>query len=165
MLKGSEEQAVILVVDDRDDDLVIIKKAFEKARVVNPIITVQGGEEAIQYLKGEGDYSNRDEYPLPSLVLLDLKMPKVDGFEVLEWIRSQPTLQTLRVVVLTSSDHMKDVNRAYALGANSFVTKPVGVDKFLELANALHGYWIWTSSTPDSARPERKAARKESKAH
>src|SRR5689334_20462336 len=136
MLKGSEEQAVILVVDDRDDDLVIIKKAFEKARVVNPIITVQGGEEAIQYLKGEGDYSNRDEYPLPSLVLLDLKMPKVDGFEVLEWIRSQPTLQTLRVVVLTSSDHMKDVNRAYALGANSFVTKPVGVDKFLELANA-----------------------------
>ena len=122
MWKGNEEQAVILVVDDRDDDLVIIRRAFEKARVINPIVTAQGGEEAIRYLNGEGEYANRKEFPLPSLVLLDLKMPKVDGFDVLEWIRSQPTLASLRVVVLTSSDDMKDVNRAYEMGANSFVT-------------------------------------------
>src|SRR4051794_193642 len=156
MWKGNEEQAVILVVDDRDDDLVIIKKAFEKARVINPIVTVNGGEEAIRYLKGEGEYSNRKEYPLPSLVLLDLKMPKVDGFDVLEWIRGEPTLASMRVVVLTSSDQMKDVNRAYEMGANSFVTKPVGSEKFLELANALNGYWIWTCRTPESSRPERR---------
>src|SRR5438270_424523 len=84
-------------------------------------ICVRDGAEAMDYLRGEGSYANRDEYPLPALILLDLKMPKVDGFEVLTLLRAHPTLRSLPVLVLTSSDQLRDVNRAYELGANSFL--------------------------------------------
>ena len=148
----AQEQAVIMVVDDRDDDLVLIRRAFERAHVLNPIVGISSGDEAILYLKGDGKYANRREFPLPELVLLDLKMPKTDGFEVLEWIRSQRGLSSIRVVVLTSSDQIKDVNRAYELGANSFITKPITPQQFTELANALSGYWLWVSRAPESHR-------------
>ncbi len=148
----SPAQYVILLVDDRDDDLMVIKRAFTKARILNPLHTVTSGEEAIAYLCGEGKYSNRAEYPLPELILLDLKMPGLSGFDVLRWVRQHPTLKTIRIVVLTASDHMKDVNLAYELGANSFLVKPVEFDRFLDLANAINGYWLWMSKTPESAR-------------
>src|SRR5438105_2858307 len=118
------EYAVILVAEDREDDIILIRRAFARARVVNPIHVVRDGEEALAYLKGEGKYGNRREYPLPELLLLDLKMPRMDGFEVLRWVRSQPDLRLLRVVVLTSSEDVRDVNLAYQLGANSFLVKP-----------------------------------------
>jgi CheY-like chemotaxis protein len=152
MSNQSPEQYVILLVDDRDDDLLVVKRAFAKARILNPLQTVKSGEEAIAYLCGEGKYSNRDEYPLPELILLDLKMPGLSGFDVLRWVRGHPTLKTIRIVVLTASDHMKDVNLAYELGANSFLVKPVEFDRFLDLANAINGYWLWMSKTPESAR-------------
>src|SRR4051812_10461929 len=120
------DHSVILVVDDSDNDILLVRRALQKARVLNPLITVRSGEEAVQYLAGEGKYSNREEYPLPDLVLLDLKMTGMDGFEVLKWIRDHPTLRGMRVVVLTSSDRVFDVNQAYALGANSFLVKPSG---------------------------------------
>src|SRR2546430_816526 len=115
------EHALILLVEDREDDVILVRRAFGKANVLNPMHVVRDGAEAIAYLKGEGKYSNRAEYPLPELLLLDLKMPGTDGFEVLKWMRQQPGLQNLRVVVLTSSDQMRDVNTAYQLGANSFL--------------------------------------------
>jgi len=152
----SPEQYVILLVDDREDDLTVIRRAFTKSRILNPILAVQSGEEAIAYLRGEGKYSNRAEYPLPELILLDLKMPGLSGFDVLKWIRQHPTLKTIRIVVLTASDHMKDVNLAYELGANSFLVKPVEFDRFLDLANAINGYWLWMSKTPESARASRE---------
>src|SRR5258705_8683596 len=114
------DQAVILLAEDREDDIALIRKAFARAYVLNPLQVVRDGEEAIAYLSGEGKYSNRAEYPLPDLLLLDLKMPRIDGFEVLKWIREQPGLSALRVVVLTSSEDIRDVNVAYRLGANSF---------------------------------------------
>jgi CheY-like chemotaxis protein len=153
----SPAQYVILLVDDRDDDLMVIKRAFTKARILNPLHAVTSGEEAIAYLCGEGKYSNRAEYPLPELILLDLKMPGLSGFDVLRWIRQHPTLKTIRIVVLTASDHMKDVNLAYELGANSFLVKPVEFDRFLDLANAINGYWLWMSKTPESARSPKEA--------
>src|SRR6476619_4385714 len=119
------DQALILLVEDRGEDILLIQKAFHRAGVVNPRLAVRDGEQAIAYLSGTGPYSNRAEYPLPWLILLDLKMPRVDGFEVLKWIRSQPELRRLIVVVLTSSEQLKDVNRAYELGANSFMVKPM----------------------------------------
>src|SRR5207247_4698580 len=98
------EQHLILVADDSEEDILVMRKAFEKGGGGNPVLAVKSGEEAISYLKGEGPYSNRKEYPLPELLLLDLKMPGRDGFEVLRWIRQRPGLRGMRVVVLTSSD-------------------------------------------------------------
>src|SRR5882724_10098857 len=119
------DQALILLVEDREDDIILVRKAFSAALITNPLQVVRDGEEAIPYLAGEGKYSNCAEYPLPWLILLDLKMPRVDGFEVLRWVRQQDSLQSLIVIVLTSSDAIRDVNRAYQLGANSFMVKPL----------------------------------------
>ena len=113
---------------------------------------VRDGEETIAYLKGEGQFANRAEYPLPELLLLDLAMPRKDGFEVLRWLRQQPGLSALRVVVLTSSDQMRDVNLAYKLGANSFLVKPIDFDNFVSMTTALNGYWLWMSKAPETSR-------------
>ncbi len=144
---------LILVAEDQEDEAILIRRAFEKAGVINPIHIVRNGEDVLAYLKGEGPYSNRDEYPLPQLLLLDLKMPKMDGFEVLQWVRQQPGLAALRIVVLTCSQDIRDVNKAYKLGANSFLVKPVDFKNFAELANSLQGYWLWLNVDPEISRP------------
>src|SRR4029077_20868417 len=105
------------------------------------------------YLSGEGKYANRAAYALPSVVLLDLNMPGIDGFEVLRWIRQQPGIKDLRVVVLSGSDAMRDVNLAYQLGANSFLIKPMDFDRFGEISQALGGFWLWMSAAPETPRP------------
>src|SRR3989442_7719191 len=115
------DKAVILLAEDREDDILLIRRAFEKGGIRNPLFVVRDGEEVVSYLEGIGRYSNREEYPLPDLLLLDLKMPRMDGFDVLRWLRQQPGLGSLRVVVLTASDQIRDVNVAYRLGANSFM--------------------------------------------
>src|SRR5205809_22508 len=112
-------------------------KAFQKAFINNPLQVVRDGEEAIAYLSGVGKYSNRSEYPLPDLMPLDLKMPRMNGFEVLEWIRRQASLSSLRVVVLTASDLMRDVNSAYKLGANSFMVKPMDFEDAVQMGKFL----------------------------
>ena len=150
------DQAVILLAEDREDDILLIRKAFKKAFINNPLFVVRDGEEAIAYLKGEGKYFNRDEFPLPDLLLLDIKMPGVDGFGVLKWIRQQPSLSSLRVVVLTSSEDIQDVNIAYRLGANSFMVKPLDFENFLEMSRFLTSYWLQMSKTPETSRPARR---------
>jgi len=151
-------EGVILLAEDREDEVMLIRRAFAEANFLNPLQVVSNGEEAIAYLQGEGKFANRDEYPLPCLVLLDLKMPRKDGFEVLQWIREQPELRALRVVVLTASDHIIDVNRAYQLGANSFLVKPIDFPHFVEVTRALKGYWLWMSQEPEIVRPRRQTA-------
>ena len=146
------EEAVILIAEDSEDDMALIRLAFLKGKLINPIQFVRNGEEAIAYLKGEGPYANRVEYPLPCLVLLDLKMPRKNGFEVLEWIRQQPGMNGLRVVVLTTSQEIRDVNQAYQLGANSFLVKPTDLHDFVAMTRALAGYWLWMSQMPESWR-------------
>jgi CheY-like chemotaxis protein len=150
------DQAVILLAEDREDDISLIRKAFKEAYVNYPLHVVRDGEEAIFYLQGSGKYSNRDEFPLPTLLLLDLKMPKVDGFEVLKWIRQQPGLAPLRVLVLTSSENMRDVNLAYRLGANSFLVKPMDFKDVVQMSRFLSDYWIGLSKTPETFRQDRK---------
>ncbi|HXU78956.1 MAG TPA: response regulator [Methylomirabilota bacterium] len=145
--------AVILLVEDREDDVVIIRRAFSKGNILNPLFVVRNGDDAIAYLSGQEKYSNRQEYPLPDLILLDLKMPGKDGFDVLRWLRKQPGLNTLRVVVLTSSEELKDVNLAYQLGANSFLVKPVDFENFVKVGQALRGYWLWLNKPPEAHRP------------
>src|SRR5436190_9904483 len=116
---------VILVVEDREDDVLITRKAFRDAFIDNPIRVVKDGEQAIAYLSGMGKYRNRSEYPIPALVLLDIKMPRINGFEVLAWIRDEEQFKTLPVLVLTSSNEIQDLRKAYALGATSFLVKPL----------------------------------------
>jgi CheY-like chemotaxis protein len=106
------------------------------------------GEEAIAYLSGAGMYAERKRFPMPDLVLLDLKMPGRDGFEVLEWIRSRGELGGLPVIVMTTSDVVKDVNRAYAAGANSFLVKPTEVENFMGLLRAMNAFWLQQARRP-----------------
>jgi CheY-like chemotaxis protein len=153
-----QDQAVILVADDSEDDLLLIRRAFKKANISNPLHTVQSGDDAIAYLSGERKYANRAEYPLPDLFLLDLKMPGINGFEVLRWLRQHPGLQPLRVVVLTSSDHIRDVNLAYVLGANSFMLKPMDFEDFVELSRVLHEHWLFKSKAPETSRDRRSSS-------
>jgi len=141
-----------MLAEDLEDDILLIRTAFRKGNILNPLQVVRDGEEAIAYLQGEGKYANRLEYPLPDLLLLDLKMPRLDGFQVLRWIREQPGLRNLPVVVLTSSEQMRDVNEAYKLGANSFLVKPLEFDNFVETTRMLRDYWLYLNKALSASR-------------
>src|SRR5690348_16539021 len=117
------DRVTILLAEDREDDIVLIRKAFKDGGIRYPLMIVRDGEEAISYLSGQGRYSNRELYPIPALFLLDLTLPVTDGFEVLRWVRSRPELEDMPVIVLTASDRIRDVNQAYRLGAYSFLVK------------------------------------------
>ena len=146
------ERSVILLAEDLEDDILLIRRAFAAARVAIPLHVVRDGEEVLAYLSGLGKYSSRDEFPLPDLILLDLKMPNMDGFEVLRWIRHEPTLSSLRVVILTSSNRLQDINAAYQLGANSFLVKTMGFDQFVETVKATMHYWLRLDRAPEIHR-------------
>ena len=146
------DQALFLLVEDNDDHVVLIRRAFAQAKIINPLQVVRTGEEALAYLQGTGCYANRSEFPLPALILLDLKLIGMDGFDVLRWIRRQSNLKAARVVVLTSSTEIKDVNLAYQLGANSFLVKPADFQDFVSLTQALQGYWLWIDKEPEISR-------------
>ena|SRR5437879_4178194 len=130
----------ILLVEDREDDVFLIRRALDEARLINPIQVVCDGEQAIAYLDGEGKFDDRSEYPIPELLLLDIKMPRIDGFEVLRWVRQQPHLNSIRIIVLTSSEDIRDVNLAYQLGAHSFLVKPLKADRFLHTLRSMKVY-------------------------
>ena len=136
------EKGTVLLAEDDPDDVLLTQLAFEKACLVNPLQVVRDGEEAITYLKGEGQYADRQRFPLPILLLLDLKMPKATGFEVLEWLATQSGLATLPVAIMTSSDHDPDAARAYELGADSYLTKPPDPAALLALVQRLHAPWL-----------------------
>jgi CheY-like chemotaxis protein len=139
---------VILVVDDNPLDTKLIIRAMSKARILNPVRSVNDGAKAIDYLSGVAPYNNRQENPLPVLILLDLKLPKRDGFEVLQWIRSQEILKRIPVIVLTSSAETPDINRAYDRGANSYLVKPVESDALVEMLKNVELYWLMTNVRP-----------------
>lgn len=146
------DESTILLADDNPDDALLMKLAFRKAGIINPIQVVKDGTEAIEYLKGEGAYSNRKRFPFPSLLLLDLKMPRLSGFEVLSWIRAQPGLKRLVVIVLTHSNESPDINRAHDLGANSYLVKPSNFNSFVEMVKSLRSYWLSLSEKPRVGR-------------
>jgi CheY-like chemotaxis protein len=139
---------LILVVEDDPNDVLLIQRAFRKAELKNELRFVRDGEEAIAYLKGQGDFSRRDRFPLPFMILLDLKMPGTDGFEVLQWIRRTPDVRRCLVVVLTSSNRQGDVDKAYELGANSYLVKPVEFDQMVHLIQRFEAYWSEMNRTP-----------------
>ena len=142
-------QQAILVVEDNPDDVLLLQRAFRRANLPNPLHIVGDGQAALDYLSGAPPYGDRTAYPVPGLVLLDLKLPKRTGHEVLQWIRAQPGLRRLPVAVLTTSRESPDVNRAYDLGANSYLTKPVEFDGLITLVTTVQQYWMTMNERPD----------------
>ncbi len=142
------DQAVILLVEDLEDDVFMISHALERGCINNPLRVVRDGEEAIAYLKGDGQYADRAEYPLPDLVLLDLRLPGKDGFDVLRWIRQQTHFNALRIVVLTASSNVRDVSLAYQLGASSFLVKSVDFQQLVALGRTLSTFWLPPTPLP-----------------
>lgn len=147
------DQALFLIVEDNPDDATLLRRAFIKGKILNPVHVVGTADEAVAYLTGAGKYQNRAEYPLPALILLDLKLPGMSGHEFLAWLRKQDGLRGLRVVVLSNSDDMRDVNQAYQLGANSFLIKPADFERFVEISVALGGHWVWLDRAPEVPNP------------
>ena len=140
----------ILLVEDNPDDEVLTVRELQNQHIVNEIIAVRDGVEALEYLFGTGQYAGRDASARPTVVLLDLKLPKVDGLEVLRRIRSDDQTKYIPVVVLTSSDDPRDIVESYRLGANSYVRKPVNFDQFREAVRPLQFYWLRLNEPPPS---------------
>lgn len=139
----------VLLVEDDDNDVLFVQRAFRHAGILNPLHVVRNGDEAVEYLDGRGVYADRDKYPLPVFMLLDLKMPRRSGLEVLSWAKERAGLRRIPIVVLTSSKNDADVNRAYELGANSYLVKPVSFEGLIELAKSLQLYWLVLNERPD----------------
>lgn len=131
-----------LLADDGEDDVFFLRRAFEKAGIVYPLNVVPDGEEAISYLSGTGKYNDRAAYPLPTVLLLDINMPRKNGHEVLAWVRSQPQFRKLPVIMFTSSKSESDVEKAYELGATSYFVKPSGYESLDQSMLILSKYWM-----------------------
>jgi len=141
-------EKTILLVEDNADDEALTLRAFAKNNIKNQVVVARDGAEALDYLFAEGAYKGRDTSDLPQLVLLDLKLPKVDGLEVLRRIRADARTELLPVVILTSSREEQDLVQGYRLGANSYVRKPVNFDDFLDAARQLGLYWLLLNEAP-----------------
>ncbi len=141
-------ECCILLVEDDPNDIFLIERAFRRANLNHPIHVVKDGDEAVMYLEGQGSYKEREKYPLPALILLDLKLPRRSGLEVLEWLKQQPLLKRIPVVVLTSSRENVDVDRAYDMGVNSYLIKPVAFNALQEMMQALNSYWLQFNHYP-----------------
>ena len=139
---------VILLVEDNPDDVKLTLRALKKSNILNEVVVAQDGVEAVDYLFGNGKYAGRDTKVLPQVVLLDLKMPRMDGLEVLQRIRSDERSKILPVVVLTTSSEDKDRVESYKLGANSYIRKPVDFDQFVAAVQNLGLYWLVLNEAP-----------------
>ena len=137
----------ILLVEDNEDDVIMTMESFEEVNLTNVVNVVQDGEEAMTYLRREGKYK---EALLPGLILLDINMPKKNGFEVLQEIKADPALRHIPVIILTTSDREEDIVNSYANGACSFIPKPVGFDNFIKVAKQFSLYWALVSRIPSN---------------
>jgi CheY-like chemotaxis protein len=138
----------ILLVEDNPTDVLLIQRAFDRAKLGNPMQVLSDGDAAVDYLAGVSVYADRQQFPLPILMLLDLKLPRRSGLEVLQWLRTQETLRRIPVVMLTSSQEDRDVNAAYDTGVNSYLVKPVDFDGLLRMLKTVNLYWLLLNEKP-----------------
>ena len=138
----------ILLVEDEASDAALLRMGFEKAKVLNPIVHLSNGDDALLYLEGRGRYADRTTFPLPVLILLDLKLPGMTGFQLLQWMRTRSDVRRIPVVVLTNDDASETINAAYDLGANSYLVKPGGAAEIARMVNAIRQYWIDMNEAP-----------------
>ena len=147
----SQTNKTILLVEDNEDDVKLTLRAFKRNNMQSPIAVARDGVEALEFLFAEGAYADRAGKPLPSLIILDLKLPRLDGQGVLKAVRADERTRLVPVVVMTSSKEEEDLSRSYALGANGYVRKPVDFDEFVEATKILGLYWLTVNQPP----PER----------
>jgi CheY-like chemotaxis protein len=147
---GLKESGILLVEDD-SNDILFIQRAFRRSKLENPIQVVRDGDEAVEYLAGSGDYADRNLYPLPGMILLDLKLPRRSGLEVLEWLKQQPIIKRIPVVILTSSKENIDIDRAYDIGVNSYLLKPVNHNALNDMIETLNAFWLRLNCYPSIA--------------
>jgi CheY-like chemotaxis protein len=138
----------LLIVEDEENDVLFLKDALRKANILSPIQVVDDGRMALDYLGGVGKYGDRKTYPLPSVIFLDLKLPQVNGLAILKWIREEPSLPSMLVMILTASSLDEDIERAYRLGANSYVVKPSSRDKLVEVLKDFNNWWFKHNEPP-----------------
>jgi len=138
----------ILLVEDTPSDAALIRRGFDKTNVLNPIVWVKNGQEALAYLSGLGQYGDRIRYPLPALILLDLDLPEMTGFELLQWKRTQPYIRRIPVVVLTIDKATSAINAAYDLGANSYLVKPGDPEEIMRIVKSIQDYWLGLNQPP-----------------
>jgi CheY-like chemotaxis protein len=143
-----KKPAHILLIEDNRMDIELTLDAFKEAHINNAIHVAKNGQEGLDYLFGRGDYADRQKYPLPHLILLDLKMPRVDGFEVLRQVKAAPIIKRIPVIVLTSSKEEGDRALSYDIGANSYLVKPVSFEGFAEVVKHINGYWLLLNVEP-----------------
>jgi two-component system response regulator len=148
-------EPIILLVEDNADDELLTVRAFKKSNVANKVIVVRDGIEALDWLFATGDHADRDTTIEPQIILLDLKLPRLDGLEVLRRIRADARTALLPVIIMTSSKEDEDIVKSYALGANSYVRKPVEFDRFAEAVKNLGIYWLVLNQKPPSSNPKR----------
>lgn len=150
----------ILLAEDDDNDVLLLKRAFKEAGIGNPLHVACDGQETIDWLSGVERFTDRQQFPLPCLWILDLKMPRQTGIDVLRWLRQQPVLQCLPVIILSSSAHRHDIERAYQLGASAFVIKPSGNDERKQFAQSLKAFWLVFNQPPLVCTEGLEAARR-----
>lgn len=131
----------LLIVEDNEDDIFFIDRIFKQLGARCHLTFARDGVEAVDYLSGKGKFKDRAKFPLPTIILMDLKMPRMSGFEVLEWMQRQPEIKLIPTIVVTSSTLQEDVTRAYRLGANAVMNKPVDKDSLLQMLKTFHIYW------------------------
>ncbi|MEY2427618.1 MAG: hypothetical protein QOJ40_503 [Verrucomicrobiota bacterium] len=143
-------QFSVLLVEDDLNDIFLVKRAFKRARLQSPLQVVTDGQEAIHYLRGVGKYADRETHPLPTLIVMDIKMPRKTGFEVLEWVKGQGRpLRRIPVVIVSSSDNPADINQAYELGANAYMVKPMNYREVEHLFQSITHYWGLECAKPE----------------
>jgi CheY-like chemotaxis protein len=131
----------ILLVEDEENDALLVKMAFKKNDIPNPVQWARDGLEAIAYLNGEGDFADRNRYPFPEVLILDLKMPRMGGLELLGWIRDHPEFRVIPTIIMSASKLDSDVEKAYSLGANTYMIKPSAFDDLAKMVKLAHDYW------------------------
>ena len=139
----------VLLVEDDLNDIFFVKRAFKIAKIENPLQVVTDGLEAIEYLRGEGKYGDRAVHPLPKLIVMDIKMPRKSGFEVLQWVKNDGPLRRIPVVIVSSSDNPADINHAYELGANAYMIKPMDLRAVEHLFSSITNYWGLECAKPE----------------
>lgn len=150
-MNGFEKEGlIILYVEDSKDDVFFMNKAFERNNIKNRLYIVQNGEEALDYLFHRNQYAQAESFPAPGLMVLDLKLPRIDGVEVLRIIKGDPNLRTIPVIMLTTSTDQRDVDRCYDIGVNSYLVKPTQHELFNDLIGMIAGYWLNLNILPNA---------------